>query len=118
MIAAGEKVIENRTWPTSYRGPLAIHAGKSKDWLESDDMAERPDMVFGAVVASARIVACLRIDYATWPEPWAHLRNNHHANGPWCWILEDVTRLDRPIPCRGAQGLWDVPADAQKDIER
>lgn len=23
LIRRGEKVIENRTWPTSYRGPLA-----------------------------------------------------------------------------------------------
>ena len=33
MIANHEKPIENRTWPTSYRGPLAIHAGKSRAWL-------------------------------------------------------------------------------------
>ena len=34
LIRRGEKVIENRTWPTSYRGPLAIHAGGSVKFLE------------------------------------------------------------------------------------
>lgn len=29
LIAVGEKVYETRSWPTKYRGPIAIHAGKS-----------------------------------------------------------------------------------------
>lgn len=29
LIAAGVKTIETRSWSTSYRGPLAIHAGKA-----------------------------------------------------------------------------------------
>jgi len=27
LIVQGHKPIENRTWPTTYRGPLLIHAG-------------------------------------------------------------------------------------------
>jgi hypothetical protein len=103
MIAAHEKPIENRTWPTSYRGLIAIHAGKSRAWLEDGDEAERPDMAFGAVVAVARLVDCVRVEDL--PEP---LRSHHEANGPWCWVLEDVERLPAPIPCRGAQGLWEL----------
>ena len=30
----GPKRIENRSWATYYRGPLVIHAGKSKKWLD------------------------------------------------------------------------------------
>lgn len=30
-IMAGLKRVENRTWRTDYRGPLAIHAGSSID---------------------------------------------------------------------------------------
>lgn len=32
--------------------------------------------------------------------------------GRWAWILQDVRPLPEPIPCRGAQGLWTVPATA------
>lgn len=109
LIANGDKPIENRTWPTKYRGPLAIHAGKSKAWLESH--ADAHDFVFGAVVAVADLVACLPLIYPAdgenWPEPWRHLAQHHHANGPWCWVLSHVRRLSSPIPCRGAQGLWE-----------
>lgn len=104
MILRGEKPIENRTWPTSYRGPLAIHAGKSRSWLEDGDERERPDMVFGSIVATARLVDCVRVEQL--PDA---LADNDHANGPWCWILEDVEPVVPPIPARGAQGLWDWP---------
>jgi len=35
LIARGEKRVENRSWRTDYRGPLAIHAGCSRAWLRS-----------------------------------------------------------------------------------
>lgn len=102
MIATGEKIIENRTWPTSYRGPLAIHAGKSRSWLEEGDEAERPDMAFGAVVATATLSDCKRL--VDLPD---ELASRLDANGPWCFILTNVERLPEPIPARGAQGFWD-----------
>ncbi len=101
LIARGEKLIENRTWATSYRGPLAIHAGKSRAWMDLEDTIKYPGMAFGAIVALARLRGCCRIEDLP-----LDLRGSEHANGPWCWILIDVRRI-APIPCKGAQGLWD-----------
>jgi hypothetical protein len=109
LIARGEKVIENRTWATDYRGPLAIHAGKSREWLDHDDHPKAnygidvKAIPFGAVVAVARLRGCCRIEDLP-----LELRGTEHANGPWCWLLVDVQRID-PVPYRGAQGLWDWP---------
>ena len=105
MIAAQEKHVENRTWPTSYRGPLLIHAGKSRDWLEDGDERERPEMAFGAAVAIANLVDCVRPEALSSNPAWEN--EIHHINGPWCFVLEDVERIE-PIPMRGAQGLWDA----------
>src|SRR2546425_12676597 len=102
LIARGDKLIENRTWPTSYRGPLLIHAGKSREWMNDEDEYWMPNMAFGAAVATVRLVACLLLDNAWWPAEYVHLKASEHANGPWCWILEDVKRLPQPIPMRGA----------------
>ena len=33
----------------------------------------------------------------------------NYAPGRYGWILADVRALAAPIPCRGAQGLFDVP---------
>jgi len=38
LIASGEKWVENRTWATRYRGPLAIHAGRGTQYLSRDEL--------------------------------------------------------------------------------
>lgn len=110
LIVVGDKRVENRTWPTKHRGPLLIHAGKSRKYLNGEDDAE---MVFGAIIACARLVDCVHItaiqngDYAS-EYPW--LADHRYASGPWCWILSNVEPLSEPIPMRGALGLWNAEA--------
>ena len=114
LIMRGEKPIENRTWPTRYRGPLLIHAGKSREWMDDDDYSLYPNLAFGALVGAANLVACLSLQYPSdpynWPEQWKHLADHEHANGPFCFVLENIRRFEVPIKCRGAQGLW-VPVE-------
>lgn len=103
LIARGDKIIENRTWPTAYRGPLVIHAGKSREWLEPDDLTDYPTMAFGAIVAIADLINCQRFEQLS-----VDLQRHEHANGPWCFVLANVRRT-AVIPYRGAQGFFDVP---------
>ncbi len=121
LIAAREKTVENRTWRTAYRGPLLIHAGKSRAWLATHDYgaAERRywPMVFGQFVALAELIDCVPVDsdalrtYRGCIEP-AQAR---HVSGPWCWIL-GVTHTAWPndLVVTGQRGLWEhsgaVPA--------
>lgn len=111
LVAIGAKPIENREWPTRYRGLLAIHAGKSSAWLDEDSEAEHPGMVFGAVVAVATLYDCVRL--AQLPDL---LAGHQHAHGPWCWLLKDIVRLQRPVGVRGAQGLWELPVAEDLDV--
>ena len=117
ILHAGKNV-ENRTWPTWYRGQLLIHAGKSRryydaedpdDWMEAYGvkLPSWSDMPQGAIVGVATVVDCvavgLNLPYflpGSGPNVW--------AEGPWCWLLSGVRAID-PIPFRGAQGLFDVP---------
>ena len=109
LIRQGEKLVENRTWATAYRGPLAIHAGKSRAWLDEDDPVRHPGMTFGAIVAVADLYGCVQVGRL--PE---ELRGHEHAHGPWCWLLRNVRPVD-PIPCRGGLGLWTpIEHDARK----
>ena len=116
LIVRGEKLVENREWQTNYRGRLLIHAGKSRDWLDDEDVqefAERGDpLVFGAAVGDARLADVLHIGGIERGEhdakyPW--LREHTHTHGTWCWVLQDVMRYQQPLPWKGAQGLWDFP---------
>jgi len=40
-------------------------------------------------------------------ETFADVLAHDHTEGPYCWLLNRVEKLDRPIPCNGALGLWD-----------
>lgn len=122
LIVTGEKRVENRTWPTNYRGPLIIHAGKSREWLEGDkdiDLFEQFGELpaFGAIVGQCNLVGCVRaedIHSGSLDHLYPYLADRAHCNGPWCWVLDSIVRRDKPLPWRGQQGLFDI-ADA--DLE-
>lgn len=116
LIVQGRKTCENRTWATPYRGLLYIHAGKSRSWLwDADDPAWRdlgttPERItMGAVVAVAKLIACVHVDSKLMPEWVAKMteEQREHVNGPWCWILDKVTPIG-PWPWKGAQGLFEI----------
>jgi hypothetical protein len=118
LIATGEKRIENRTWSTPHRGPIAIHAGKSLNWLKSAEadaenwhdtyglaVPKREGLVFGAIIAIADLVDCVPVDRL--PED---LRGHRFAEGPICWVLANVRRIE-PVPFTGCLGLFDIPEE-------
>lgn len=119
-IMAGHKRVENRSWSTSLRGRLAIHAGRSR---ASDDRAitlfrllgiDFPDeFVRGAILGTVEVVDLLpQEDYLA---AYGNDRvNRAMAFGPLCWVLQNP-RPCRPIPCNGALSLWNV-ADAVKNL--
>ena len=120
-----EKRVENRNWPTRYRGPLLIHAGKSRDWLDIEYLRDEEidytydiklaDMAFGAVIGAATLHDCLHIDAIRRGDydaqmPW--LKSHEHAEGPWCWVLTNRVLFPQPVPYKGQQGLFDIPDEA------
>jgi hypothetical protein len=122
LIALFIKRVENRTWPTRYRGPILIHAGMSRDWLDTHP-AIGEEMAFGAVVATANLIDCVHIDdvkAGTFDLVYPWLKDHEHASGPYCFILADVKRLEQPVPMKGRQGLFDIewPIAAGHDIAR
>ena len=110
MIDRGEKWIENRRWETKYRGPLAIHAGKGTQYLTGRELAAYPQ----GVLCVCNLVACFRLAQldrlgdrlSSIGLTVEDVLQHEHAEGPWCWVLQDVRRLRKPYLCRGAQGLW------------
>jgi hypothetical protein len=118
LISDGSKYIENRRWPTSYRGELAIHAGKGTQYLDKEELKE---YATSCVVAVAKLAACVTLEVILakahsaernnvipgTSKTWAEACEHPHAEGPWCWILEDVRPIEH-VPMRGAQGLWNV----------
>lgn len=126
LVALGLKRVESRSWPTTYRGPLLIHAAKRWDaGLESAqvDAAELlwshgrlplPAVLpLGRVLAVCRLAGCsqVRPGHLT-PEgiglSGLELAFGDYRPGRFGWSLEDVRSLAEPVPWRGMQGLWPV----------
>ena len=109
-IADGEKRYETRSWFTSYRGPLAIHASKNRVQAEYSGIAR--DGPFGAIVAVGRLVCCYETSYLTeWCENEIadEMDIGDFTPGRYAWKIADVEKLGKPIPCRGYQRLWRLP---------
>jgi len=119
-IAAGHKRVENRQVRTHYRGPLAIHAGKSEAWLDSGldfldshNIIPLQDLVFGAVIAVADLVDCVEFDETRGLLPADPRLQTPFASGPFCYVLENIRPLVQPIPWKGQQGWFSVEIPSQ-----
>src|SRR5262245_6686866 len=122
-IATGRKCVENRSWPTNYRGPLLIHASvRFRDPSIYRHLFDVWPTHFdtGAIVARVELVACIKLAelLATveFVDPRTHLPFAF-AEGPWCWILQNAQPITPPIPCRGKLQLWIPPATVLQKME-
>jgi hypothetical protein len=126
LVALGIKRVETRSWSTAYRGPLLIHAAKG--WTRDDrDVASvlqregvlpvRPGSTAWALqpyALGAIIARCRLVDVVPTAALWEELSPLERELGDYrerryAWRLADVEQLPRPIPWRGALGLWNGP---------
>ena len=88
------KDVENRSWWTSYRGPLLIHAAGSAPRHDLLVPVKYSELVRGAITGVVELYDCVRDAKSEWAE-----------RGQWHWLLRDPRPLE-PIRCQGALGLW------------
>ena len=115
LIVNGLKAVENRTWRSSFRGPILIHAGKAvdRDALTSLQRGFHPAsgrkldaglaelrrhaqlMRMGGFVGVAEVVDCIDRSDDEW------------FVGPYAFVLRDARPIPF-IPARGALGFFKV----------
>lgn len=108
LIISGAKDVENRSWSTKYRGPLAIHAASAVA-RASDVEQWCPDGVYGRamsirglkntgiIVGTVELVDVVQDSSS----PWAILGHHH-------WILANPQSLiGDDVPVKGRLGLWE-----------
>lgn len=120
LIPLGAKHVETRSWKTSYRGQLLIHAGSTMpcprgqrmelgEWsIERDTsglLLRGPiswpyRLPQGAIVAIAQLTDCRLTEYLT-PDPYGD-----YTPGRYGWSLGDVRRIPDPVSVKGSLGLW------------
>ena len=121
LVANGSKLYETRSWYTSYRGPLAIHAAKGFPKWAQELVIEEPfytlldgiPLPIGVVVATVNLIDCV----PTTVRLMEKLSNQERALGDfeigrYAWQFAEIKPLPTPIPAKGALGLWEWNADA------
>ncbi len=115
LIMGGGKDIENRGWPTSLRGRVAVHSSKKLDrgeiesacyamglWIPKFSAriftAEALTYPTGAILGTVEIVDCVRKSDSPW------------FCGEYGFVLVNPVRCT-PIPINGALSFWEVPPD-------
>jgi len=107
LIVNGLKDIENRSWPTEYRGPVLVHAGKTRmtrdDWqFWRENFEEFGEVLFteetiqyGGIVGAMNIVDCVTRSDSPWFE------------GEYGFVIDSAMTCDF-IPLAGRLGFFDT----------
>lgn len=111
-IMEGHKSVENRSWRTTYRGPLVIVAGGSRASLnrgtafcESLGIFVPKDLPRSCILGVVTLIDIFETSVV----------NDSFAEGPWCWMLGNPVRLEYSVPYRkGRLGLFDLPSEVLK----
>ena len=95
-------------------------------WRMGDGRPAWEALPFGAFVATCELTDCrptgdftnAALDTPRRPDgetgdiyDWTERQMGDFALGRFGWVLDDIRRLEKPIPYRGMQGLFDVPDD-------
>jgi hypothetical protein len=79
-------------------------------------------LALGAIVGAVTVVGCAPTDQIA-----AEWRRGEVSNlvfalgdfspGRWAWVFTQPVIFERPLACKGAQGLWTVPGPVAVDVE-
>lgn len=145
LVALNEKRVETRSWATSHRGNIAIHAAKGfpkdaralcrqpifAEVLERAGYNHPDDLPLGAVIATCNLISVKQMNelhvfpacqsytthQRTWPLNEQERAFGYYAVGRWMWLLDAIVKFNQPIPARGYQRIWnwEYPSANQND---
>lgn len=104
LIVSGVKDVENRSWYTSFRGRILIHAGKKFDnesFIELQECGffkgkKKSDFQLGGIVGITTITNCVTKSKSQW------------FFGEYGFVLKDSERV--PFhPHKGQLGIFNTP---------
>ncbi len=124
LWCSDRKIHETRHWSTHHRGPLLVHAAKRfVKYFERDEPLREilddefgghwaMDLPKGALIGIVNILDCFPADDL---EPSHHRSDDFQcgdfSTGRFAWRRSTYRLFDKPIPYRGAQGIFNVPDD-------
>lgn len=121
LVAIQAKQYETRSWYTSYRGPLIIHAAKRYDegaqrgpdrthfikaFLDAGITHYSSQIPLGAYLCIVDLVNVVTTESVVNSLSEQEKAFGNYLPGRFAWKLENVRTFPEPVPARGFQGLW------------
>lgn len=122
LLVRGHKMVETRSWPTKYRGPVFIHASGSlnKRYKDSQmtpalqcledafkDHIKVDELRFGEIVGMVEIVTTVRTqDLKPFLTP-QEIAFGDYGKGRWAWECRNPVEFKYTTPCKGQLGVRD-----------
>lgn len=114
----GLKRFETRSWGTSYRGPLLIHAAKgfpayARNFASTELALGRGSrrMVRGAILGKVDLVNIFRTEDVEQEITAIERLYGDFTPGRYAWETTNPILLPEPIPYKGQQRFFNVPED-------
>ena len=111
------KPVENRDWPTNFRGVIWLHQGKTWKQAEIDDdwetiqyMAKDDGLALPTVDWDAMKAACGCIISSVEIVDCVDAHPSAFFMGEYGFVLRNPVPLSEPIPFKGALSFFTVPA--------
>lgn len=116
----GAKKIETRSWATTHRGPLLIHASKGRKGSIfsgrepfSHYIKDFTKLPFGFIIGEVQLVDVVPVNELRLSDNKLDALSleekafGDYTEGRWAWILHYPIEYENPIPAAGMLGLWD-----------
>lgn len=131
LIAIGAKKIETRSWNTSHRGLIAIHAGSSfprhcakltgidpyKSALRTGGISGAGTLPTACILAVAKLVHAYQFDGTSEADFSANeVAFGDFTSGRYGFVLEDVRSLAEPVKCTGALSIWTLKPEIEAAV--
>jgi hypothetical protein len=120
LVVTGHKKIETRSWQTSHRGLLLIHAslGKKGSILANESpfkkyISDFNMLPFGAIIGSVILDEILPVEQLYFSD---HMLEEltleekafgDYSKGRYAWMLSQSEIFEQPLPARGSLALWE-----------
>lgn len=139
LMAINAKLVETRSWATHYRGEVAIAASARLPWklhrlclvepfasvLAAAGFADPDSLPLGTIVAVGNLDSCRPTDVVRFEnalagkacrQPYENAFGDY-TDGRFGWEFTNVRALARPVPCKGALGLWTLPPEILSAVQ-
>ena len=131
LMAIGAKTIETRGRSTFVRGDVAICSCAALTYQQYNSWVS-PEMQkafrehgltrfwglpAGMVLCVVDLYDCVRADIVSSVKPFGEEAFGDYSPGRFAWATRNLRKLKEPVPVKGKQGFFFLPADVEAKVK-